>query len=136
MAIRLVAAEPPRNRFAQCTTYTENFNRRALPGIPGPLQPVLEGRVHEAKTTALGQGTVVIRMSTVPPEFGEEFLTWLRQATEAAWAHRPERTFQDYVQARTGGMDWQQGTRWSGGLTEPEISAIEARNHFKFPPDY
>lgn len=75
-------------------------------------------------------------MSTIRREFNKEFLIWLRQSTEEAWARRRSRTFQDYVQTCVGGVDWQQGTRWIGGLSESEIIAIEARNHFKFPKDY
>jgi hypothetical protein len=40
------------------------------------------------------------------------------------------------VAARVGGSDWQQGTRWLGGLDEQEIVNIEQRYQVHFPPDY
>ncbi len=38
--------------------------------------------------------------------------------------------------SRVGGRDWQQGTRWLGGLSEQEIATIEQHYHVRFPPDY
>jgi hypothetical protein len=40
------------------------------------------------------------------------------------------------VASQVGGSDWQQGTRWLGGLSEQEITTIEQRYHVRFPPDY
>lgn len=74
-------------------------------------------------------------MVDVPPEFGEEFLDWFRERTEAAWASYTPRTFEDYVVAGVGSA-WQPGTRWLGGLTEVEIDEIERTWALAFPPDY
>jgi len=75
-------------------------------------------------------------MVDVPPEFGEEFLDWFRERTEAAWASYTGGTFEDNVAAGVGGSGWQPGTRWLGGLTEVEIDKIERTWALAFPPDY
>lgn len=54
----------------------------------------------------------------IPPRFGEEFLYWFRQRTEAAWA---------------GGYPRQ---RWLPGLSDEEIAGIECTWAIRFPPDY
>lgn len=66
----------------------------------------------------------------------EDFLDWFRERTEEAWQGYQTRTFEDFVASGVGGRDWQQGTRWVGGLSEQEIAAIEERYHLCFPPDY
>ena len=65
--------------------------------------------------------------------FGPEFLGWFRDATEREWqTHTPR----DHFAARVGGLDWQTGTRWRGGMTAAQIDAAEARFGLTFPPDY
>lgn len=73
-------------------------------------------------------------MSRVPP-FSEEFLHWVREHTERAWARAEPRTLEDFEAAGVGGVDWQQGTRWQP-LREEEIAQIEAREGHEFPPDH
>ncbi len=72
----------------------------------------------------------------VPDAFDVEFLEWLREATERTWRTVKERTLEDYRRAGVGGVGWRTGTRWSGGLTDSEIDAIEARYDLKFPADH
>jgi hypothetical protein len=44
---------------------------------------------------------------------------------------------QHFVAAgKAGGLDWQTGTKWRGGMTPGEISQAEARFGLRFPPDY
>lgn len=57
-------------------------------------------------------------------DFGSGFLERVRDLTERAWAD-------PYL-----GLGWQPGTRWRGGMSEDEVSAVEGRYGFKFPPDY
>jgi hypothetical protein len=65
--------------------------------------------------------------------FGPEFLARFRDATEREWlTHAPR----DYFAARVGGLDWQTGTRWRGGMTAAQIDAAQARFGLTFPPDY
>ncbi len=78
---------------------------------------------------------------TIPDGFDEAFLKWFREETERAWAKYNTLTFDHYVACGGGGGggaggDWQQGTRWLGGLSDSEINAIEQRWLWKFPPDY
>jgi hypothetical protein len=73
---------------------------------------------------------------TIPPAFDQAFLDWFRSTTEAAWATYRPRTFDQYVADGTGGVDWQTGTRWVGGMTEAELAAVEARWSVRFPPDF
>jgi hypothetical protein len=61
----------------------------------------------------------------------DAFLEWFRDATERAWAVHEPRTFEE-----VGGVDWQRGTRWLEGLSEPEIDEIERSWDLRFPPDY
>jgi hypothetical protein len=61
------------------------------------------------------------------------YLEWLRAETETLWrVHVPR----DHVAAGVGGLDWQTGTRWRGGMTDTQISDAEARFGLVFPPDY
>lgn len=71
-----------------------------------------------------------------PPGFGEEFLDWFRQETQAAWAEYRPRTFDEYVAGRVSGRDWQAGTRWTCDLAERDIDEIERRWGLAFPADY
>lgn len=68
-----------------------------------------------------------------PAEFDETFLGWFRTRTEAAWAHYEPREFSG---DGPGGLDWQRGTRWTGGLTAREIARAEENLGSPFPPDY
>jgi hypothetical protein len=71
-----------------------------------------------------------------PQHFDRAFLRWFQEQTEETWRTYPTRTFESYVAARVGGIDWQQGTRWLGGLDEQEIVSSEQRYQVHFPPDY
>jgi hypothetical protein len=64
------------------------------------------------------------------------FLRWLREQTEDAWQSYQTKSFNTFKASGIGGYDWQQGTRWLGGLPEEDISRIEKEQHFPFPPDY
>ncbi|QBD74780.1 SMI1/KNR4 family protein [Ktedonosporobacter rubrisoli] len=74
--------------------------------------------------------------NSIPQHFDEAFLRWFQERTELAWQSYQTRTFEDFVASGVGGRDWQQGTCWSGGLSEQEIVAVEQRFHTHFPPDY
>jgi hypothetical protein len=71
-----------------------------------------------------------------PQHFDEAFLRWFRDRTEETWQRYQTRTFEEFMASQVGGSGWQQGTRWLGGLSEPEIATIEQRYHLRFPPDY
>lgn len=74
-----------------------------------------------------------------PETFGVEFLHWLREATERAWA---EIEVRDYLAGDPSvpgfriGPQWRRGTHWTGGLDEATIAGIEHRYGVRFPPDY
>src|SRR5215467_9882699 len=72
----------------------------------------------------------------IPQHFDEAFLRWFRERTEETWQRYQTRTFEEFEAERLGGLDWQQGTRWLGGLSEQEIVTIEQRYQVRFPPDY
>jgi hypothetical protein len=65
-----------------------------------------------------------------------EFLEWLRETTERAWRDAPEYTLADRERAGLVGAMWRRGTRWTGGLSQTEIDAIETRHGLSFPSDY
>lgn len=71
-----------------------------------------------------------------PPGFDEEFISWFREETEAAWDEYRPRTFDQYVAGRVGGHDWQAGTRWTCDLADRDIDEIERRWGLAFPADY
>lgn len=71
-----------------------------------------------------------------PPRFDEEFLSWFREETEAAWDEYRPRTFDQYVAGRVGGHDWQAGTRWTCDLVARDIDELERRWGVAFPADY
>jgi hypothetical protein len=75
-------------------------------------------------------------INDIPQRFDEAFLRWFRERTEETWQKYQTRTFEEFVASRVGGRDWQQGTRWLGGLSEQEIATIEQQYHLRFPPDY
>jgi hypothetical protein len=72
----------------------------------------------------------------IPPRFDVEFLEWLRQRTEDAWARYQTRSFESYVAAGVGGAGWVTGTRWLPGLSDAEINSVERGWSVRFPPDY
>jgi hypothetical protein len=62
-----------------------------------------------------------------------DFIESLRISTEAAWReHQPRRV----MPGDAGGLDWQSGTRWRGGMSDAEIEAAETTYGLVFPPDY
>jgi hypothetical protein len=66
---------------------------------------------------------MVVRVSLsmpeqIPSDFDARFLDRFRERTAQAWARYQTR---DFMAAGVGGRDWQQGTRWQGGLTETQI---------------
>ncbi len=74
--------------------------------------------------------------SALPTEFGEAFLDWFRERTEAAWSTYPTPTLDGFAKRRMLGCDWQPGTRWPGGLTEEQLAEVERAWALHFPPDY
>lgn len=72
-------------------------------------------------------------INDIPQRFDEAFLRWFRERTEETWQKYQTRTFEEFMASRVGGSDWQQGTRWLGGLSEQEIATIEQRYHLRFP---
>src|SRR5258708_30735433 len=72
----------------------------------------------------------------VPQHFDSAFLHWFQERTEETWQNYQTRTFESFVAARVGGSDWQQGTRWLGGLDEQEIASNEQAYQIRFPPHY
>jgi hypothetical protein len=72
----------------------------------------------------------------IPPQFGIEFLEWLRAETERAWDTFAERTLADFQRDGVGGTSWRRATRWTGGLSDAEIDEAERRYGLCFPADY
>lgn len=76
-------------------------------------------------------------MSTDPPaRFGEGFLSWLRDATEAAWRQMDEWNLGEYDRRGYIGPRWRPGTRWTGGLDEAAIAEVERQYAVVFPPQH
>jgi hypothetical protein len=73
-------------------------------------------------------------MGAIPPEFGEDFLAWLKDATEKAWSVYAPRDFGG--PGAPGGLDWRRGTRWADPLTEAELLALERGRGLPFPPEH
>ena len=71
-----------------------------------------------------------------PPEFGPDFLAWLRETTEAAWLQVEEPSLDDYRTAGFIGAGWRRGTRWTGPLGDETIARLERRFGVHFPPQY
>ncbi len=71
-----------------------------------------------------------------PPKDLADFLPWFRDQTERAWAEFETRTFEQYQQCGIGGTSWQRGTRWTDGMSDDEIAAVEDKWNLRFPPDY
>jgi hypothetical protein len=78
----------------------------------------------------------IVQVNAVPAEYGEEFLGWLRAATESAWSEMDDWSLEDFRAAGLIGARWQRGTRWTGGLTDLEIDTIERHFELQFPPDH
>jgi hypothetical protein len=79
-------------------------------------------------------------MSNIPDGFGPEFLDWFRAQTEGYWANiseaTPEETLAQYIERGVGGSSWQHGTKWLDGLSDEQISEVEAQWDIRFPPDH
>jgi hypothetical protein len=77
-------------------------------------------------------------MSTLSdvPDSLDDFLLWMKDRTEAAWASHQTKTLDEFEDDGVGGSSWRTGTEWQIGLTEPEIDAIEQHWGLKFPTDY
>jgi len=73
--------------------------------------------------------------SHIPEQLGD-FLVWLKQETEAAWAAYPTKTFEEFLEDGVGGSSWRARTKWQEGLEPKKIDAIEARWNIRFPDDY
>lgn len=69
-------------------------------------------------------------MDDAPPPWGPGFLAWFRAATEAAWQRHVPGDFS--APEAPGGVDWQAGTRWRGGLGEGAIRDAERRFKVRF----
>ena len=69
-----------------------------------------------------------------PAAWGPEFLDWFRRETEAAWEGYEPHDYGD--PGAPGGLDWQPGTRWRGGLTEARIQHAERRFKVRFSPPH
>lgn len=78
---------------------------------------------------------------TVPPTsppatYGEEFLDWLGAATEHFWRSVDEWTLVDFRRNGFIGPRWRRGTRWTGGMTEHGVAAMEHEFGRSFPPEH
>jgi hypothetical protein len=56
--------------------------------------------------------------SGIPREFGEGFLNWFHERTEATWSTYPALTLERFEERRAFRCDWQPGTCSLGGLAE------------------
>ena len=74
-------------------------------------------------------------LSNGPDNF-DDFLPWLKDRSEAAWATYKEATFDSFVDAGVGGSSWRTGTQWQTGLDAQQIDAIELHRKLRFPTDY
>ena len=74
-------------------------------------------------------------LSKVPDNY-DDFLPWLRDQTEAAWAIHQTKTLDEFMADGVGGSSWRTGTQWQIGLDEPRIDALERHWELKFPRDY
>lgn len=64
-------------------------------------------------------------ISSAPTDFSA-FLSWLREKTQSAWASLPKGEVEG----------WQQGTKWSGGLSDAQLTSAETLFGHPFPEDY
>jgi hypothetical protein len=65
-----------------------------------------------------------------------EFLLWFKQRTETAWSNITPLDFDPSRKGKILGRSWQKDTRWIGGYSEDEITAVEQKWAIKFPADY
>ncbi len=72
-------------------------------------------------------------MDVPPSGFGEDFLAWLREASERAWQRI---TDPDIGATGLFWPRWRRGTRWTGGLTVATITEIERRYDVHFPEQH
>ena len=72
-------------------------------------------------------------MDTPPPDFTEDFLAWLHEASEAGWRKMED---PDITNERLFWPRWHHGTHWTGGLTADTITDIERRYDTHFPPPH
>jgi hypothetical protein len=79
--------------------------------------------------------TQMSSLSKVPDNF-DDFLPWLKEQTEAAWAIHQTTTLDVFMAEESGGSSWRTGTQWQIGLDEPRIDALELHWGLKFPRDY
>ena len=77
----------------------------------------------------------MIALSSVPDNL-DDFLPWLKDRSEAAWANFKTATFDAFLAAGAGGSSWRTGTQWQIGLDGPRIDALERHWELKFPRDY
>ncbi len=68
-----------------------------------------------------------------PGGFGEDFLAWLREASERGWQRIND---PDIRATRLFWPRWRRGTRWTGGLTVATIMEIEHRYDVHFPAQH
>jgi hypothetical protein len=71
-----------------------------------------------------------------PPEYGPEFLAWLRETTEAAWQQVEEPSLDEFRRAGFIGARWRRGTHWTGPLSDATIAQVERRFGVHFPPQH
>ena len=79
--------------------------------------------------------TQMSSLSKVPDNF-DDFLPWLKEQTEAAWAIHQTTTLDVFMAEESGGSSWRTGTQWQIGVDEPRIDALELHWGLKFPRDY
>ena len=70
------------------------------------------------------------------PDGLDDFLPWLKDQTEAAWAIHQTESLDAFIAEGVGGSSWRTGTQWQSGLDEPRIDALELKWELKFPKDY
>lgn len=107
------------------------------PSAPPTAWPgqVVRNQHHFGHLSGVGY-VASVDADEIPPTFGPDFLAWLKDRTERAWAQVTERSLSDYQAAGVGGTSWRRGTLWTGGLSEAEITAAERRHRLTFPADY
>lgn len=72
----------------------------------------------------------------IPADFGPEFLAWLKLATEHAWRGVPSLSTEDSTRCGMLGCSWQRDTRWTEGLADAEVAALEMRFGVRFPASH
>lgn len=72
-------------------------------------------------------------MRPAPADFGPDFLSWLKEATERAWRDIEEWSAADFEAAGLIGTRWGRGTHWTGGLSDAAIDDVQQRYSIEFP---